>query len=183
LTAQHEQTVAKEEMRKAEADLIQCDHELDLAENELKQTKLQIENAEIQQKANSYDLNKKSTADRELEIAKLAKKTANAKVTYYEKKRKWLKAVHEAGEAKLVSAQSTTELEKARLVQAKGMKPYEGFNVGVFESENFDRQGKFQAARMDADKRKGDVDAAEGEWRRLDGEYQQARSATPKPTP
>ena len=180
LTAQHEQNVAKEEMRKAEADLVQCDRELDLANNEYKQTKMQIENAEIQQKANSYDLNKKSVADRELEIAKLAKKTADAKVSFYEKKRKWLKAIHEAGEAKLVSAEATTELEKARLVQSKGMKPYEGFSVTVFESENFDKQGKLSSARADADKRKADADQAESEWRRLDGEYQSARNATPK---
>lgn len=177
LNAQQDASVAKEEMRKAEADLVAVNRDLDLADNEYKQTKLALDSAEINQKAAQGDLNRKAGADRDVQIAKMGKRAADAKVSYFEKKKKWIKADRDAGEAHHTSALAAIELEKARIAVAHNMKPSEDFSVSNFERESFDKQRKASEARLDVDKLRLEMEDLERKWRAMEGEYQGAKGA------
>jgi|GEM_PF-2523671 len=175
LNAQNDANVAKEEMRKAESDLISVNRDLDLADNEYKQTKLALDSAEINQKGAQGDLNRKATADRDVQIAKMGKRSADAKVSYFEKKKKWIKADRDAAEAHHTAALAAIELEKARIAVAHNMKPSEDFSVANFERESFDKQRKASEARVDVDKLKIEMEDLERKWRSMEGEYQGAK--------
>jgi hypothetical protein len=177
MAAQQEQNYAKEEMRKAEADYKQADRELDIADNEYKSSKLQVDSAELQKKSAdaSGDMNKKAQADRDLHVANLGKKAADAKVDFLSKKRKWMKANMNAAEIHVQSADAKYELEKARLAASKGIKPKDDFNVMAFETESLEKNKKYSEEKLDADKMKADVDDLERKWQAVNNEYNSAR--------
>lgn len=177
LGAQNEQNIAKEELRAAKADLDNNERELDVGSNEYKQAKLALDSAELNKKSAeaSGDMNKKNTAARDLHTADMGVKAGDAKVNYLEKKRKWIKAMVEAAEEHVAAADSKYELEKARLASQKGIKPSDDFSIVNFETESLDKQRRYSEARLDADKRKPDVDDLERRWRSVDEQWQQAK--------
>src|SRR5581483_2719794 len=97
MAAANEQIQAREELRKAKADLDQVDREEDIADNEYKTAKLSLDTAEMNQKAaeQSGDMNRKSSADRDIHVAKLGVKAADAKRDWLSKKHKWMKQIYE----------------------------------------------------------------------------------------
>src|SRR5262249_10581583 len=135
--AQNELTQARAEQQKAEADVNSVDTESDVADNELKTAKLQLDTAKLNQKAaeQAADVNKKNQAGHDLHIAEMAVKAAEAKDDFLGKKKKWLKRTRDAAEAHVAAADARAELEKAKVAQAKGIRPSEKFDVMNFETD------------------------------------------------
>ena len=177
LAAQNEQNQAREEARKAKSDLDQVDREEDIADNEYKTAKLGLDTAEMNQKAaeQSGDMNRKSSADRDIHVAKLGVKAADAKRDWLSKKHKWMKQVYEAAQDHQASADAKVELEKAKVASSKGIKPSSDFNVMNFETESLEKSKRYSETRLDADKRKADVDDLERKYQAVNQEYQAAK--------
>jgi hypothetical protein len=177
LAAQNEQNVAKEELRQTKADLDNNEREVDVAVNEYKTAKLSLDTAELNKKAadSSGDMNRKNTASRELHVAEVGVKATDAKVSWLEKKRKYIKALRDAAEKHVEVADAKYELEKAKLASAKGMRPSDDFNIMNFETETMEKQNKWSQERLDADKRQPDVLDLERKWKALDDQWQAAK--------
>lgn len=173
MAAQQEQNIAKDEQRKAEADLAQVERELDIADNEYKSSKLALDSAELSRKSAdaSGDVNRKAQADRDLRIAEMGKKASNAKVDWLAKKRKWIKASRDAAENHMAASDAKYELEKAKLAQSKGIKPSDDFNVMNFEVESLDKGKRYSESRLDAEKMRADVDDLERKWQQVNTEW------------
>lgn len=152
---------------------------IDIAENEKKTAKLQLDTAKLTQKSaeQSGDLNRKNQAAHDIRVAELGVKAAEAKVDWLEKKRKWVKAQKEAAENHWAAADSRCELEKAKLAQQKGIKPSDDFNVVNFETDNMKKQQDYSEARMDADKMQADVDRLERDYQAQLAAYTQAKGS------
>jgi outer membrane protein TolC len=178
MAAQNEQNIAHEELRKAKSDLTDVDRELDIANNEYKSAKLGKDTAELNQKAadTSGDINRKNQAQRDVHVADLGVKSTDKKVSFLEKKRKWIKGMVDAAEDHITAADAKFELEKARLVASKGMQPSKDFNVTNFETESLDRMKRYSETKLDADKRKPEVDQLEYQWKALDAEWTSAKA-------
>jgi hypothetical protein len=177
--AQSERDVAKSEQQKAEADLRNADNEVGIAENDYKAAKLQLETAKLTQKSaeQASDVNRKNAANRDMRVAELGVKAADARVDWLNKKRKWIKAQREAAEEHYAAAEARVELEKAKLAATKGIKPSEDFNPSNFEAENLKKQQKYSEARMDADKMQADVDNLERQYKNDVAAFEQAKAA------
>src|SRR5438270_7684090 len=100
MAAQTEQNQAKEELRKANADFQDTDRELDIANNDYKSAKLSLDTAEVKGKAaaQSGDLNRKDIAERDVHVAELAVKAADAKVDWLTRRRSFHKRERQAAE-------------------------------------------------------------------------------------
>jgi hypothetical protein len=179
MASQNEQIQAKEELRKAKADLDQVDREEDIADNELKSAKLSLDTAEMNKKAaeQSGDMNRKSSADRDIHVAELGVKAAKAKAEWLSKKHKWMKQIYEAAQDHQSSADAKYELEKAKVASSKGIKPSSDFNVMNFETESLEKSKRYSETRLDADKRKADVDDLERKFNNVNQEYQAAKGS------
>ena len=177
MSAQSDQNQAREELRKASADYDQVDRDLDIASNEYKAAKLSLDTAKLNAKSaeQSGDLNRKNTAERDVHVAEMGVKAADAKVDWLSKKRKLHKREREAAEAHVAAADSKVELEKAKIAEQKGIKPTADFSVMNFETESLDKSKRYSEARLDADKMKPDVDDLERKYKMLDDQYKGAR--------
>jgi hypothetical protein len=177
LAAQQEKEVAKTEQAKAEADLKNIENEVDIAENEYKTAKLQLENAKTTAKMGeqSGDANRKAQGTHDVRVAELGVKSADAKVDWLSKKRKWIKAQRDAADDHYAAADSRLELEKAKLAQQKGIKPSDDFNVMNFETDNLKKQQKYSESRMDADKMQADVDRLERDYHAQLSTFEQSK--------
>jgi len=175
--AQNEKNQAQAEMQNFQAQVKQTDHDLDIADNEYKTAKLQLDTAKINVKAAEGDMNRKQQAQRDVQIGELGVKTADAKVDWLKKKRKWLDASADAAERHVAQADARAELEKAKLAQAKGIKPDEKFDPMLFEQDYQEKARKYNDAKLDADRMKPDVDGKEREYMTQQQAYDQARQA------
>jgi hypothetical protein len=178
LAAQNDLNVAKEELKQTRADLESCERDLDIANNEYKTAKLQKDTAKLQldgAKA-SGDSNRKNQAERDVHVAEMGVKAADAKVDWLEKKKKWLKRTRDAAEYHASSAAARYELEKAKLVTAKGMKPSAEFNVLTYETQDLESSKKYSEARLDADKTKADVLDLERKYQERNQQYTEAKA-------
>lgn len=103
-------------------------------------------------------------------------KAADAKVDWLEKKKKWLKRIRDAADYHNASSQARYELEKAKLVTSKGMKPSADFNIMTFEQQDLENSRKFSESRLDADKLKADVLDLERKYQEKNTQYTEARA-------
>jgi len=177
MAARNEQNVARDELRKAEADLQQVDRDLDVAENEAQAAALGVDSAELMSKsaAASGDLNRQAQAARELRIAELGAKAAEARLDLLEARKTWLKASLQAAESRIEVVDARLELEKARLAKEKGIMPSKDFELKNFELEALARARDYSEAKLAADKRRPAVLEAERKWQTLDREWSTAR--------
>jgi hypothetical protein len=178
LGAQTEQNQAREELRSATASYQQTDRDLDIAENEYKSAKLQLDTAKLNQKAAeaSGDLNRKNQSERDIHVAEMGVKAADAKVDWMKKLRKFHDREKDAAEAHAASAGARVELEKAKLAEQKGIKPSADFSVMNFETESMSKSQKYSSAKLDADKMKPDVDDLERKYKMLADQYNGAKA-------
>jgi hypothetical protein len=177
LAAESEREVSKTEQQKANADLKQVENDLDVANNEYKSAKLQLDTAKVNAKSAemSGDVNRKNQAARDVRVAELGVKAADAKVDWLEKKRKWIKSQRDAADDHFAASDSRVELEKAKLAQQKGIKPSDDFNMMNFESDNMKKQQRYSSSRMDADKMQADVDNLERKYHAEVANYENAK--------
>jgi hypothetical protein len=179
MQAQTEEGQAKQEQQQAQAELRSLDTALETARNDYKMSKLQMDNAKVaqQQADQSGDINKKNNAARDVHLNDMLVKSADARVDWLEKKRKWLRYAVDAADAHVIASQARYELEKAKLADKKGMKPSEDFNLMNFETETLEKQKKWSEARLDAEKRRADADSLERQYNILNDQYTQAKAA------
>ena len=178
INAQSEQNQAREELRTATAMVDQTDRDLDIAENELKTQKLALDTAKLNLKSaqQAGDVNRKNQAERDVNVAEMGVKAADAKCDWLSKKKKMHKRERDAAEAHVSAADSHVELEKAKLAESKGIKPTQDFSIMNFESESMDKSKKYSEAKLDADKIRPDVDDLERKYKMLQDQYNGAKS-------
>ena len=179
LAASQEKEVAKTEQQKAEADLKNVDNDLSIAENEYKTAKLTKDTAQLNVKnaQMSGDVNRQNQAAHDLRVAELGVRSADAKVDWLNKKRKWIKAQRDAADDHWAAADSRCELEKAKLAQQKGIKPSKDFDVMNFETDSMKKQQSYSSSRMDADKMQADVDRLERDYQAQLQTYNTAKAS------
>ncbi len=178
--AQNEMNQAKAEHEKFKADHRNADHDVDVADNEYKTAKLQLDTAKLNKKSAEMggDVNHKQAADRDLRVAELGVKTADAKVDWLKKKRKWIAESEDAAERHVAAADARAELEKAKLAQAKGIRPNEKFDPMLFEQDYQEKSRKFNDAKLSADRMGPEADGKEREYMTQQQAYDQARAAS-----
>lgn len=178
LAAQQAKEVARIEEQRTDSDLRNVERDLDIAENDKKTARLQRDNAKLMAKSavTAGDLKRKDEAAHTMRVAELGVKAAEAKVDWLEKKRKWVKAQREAAEDHFAEADSRYELEKAKLVQKKGVQPTSSFNLFNFESDNLKKQQTYSSAKMEADRLRIEVEQLERNYQAQLGVYEQAKS-------
>jgi hypothetical protein len=181
--AQNEKNQAQAEQQQFQAQVKNTEHDIDVADNDYKTAKLQLDTAKLNVKAAEQggDVNRKQQAQRDVQIAELGVKAADAKVDWLKKKRKWQDASADAAEKHVAECDARAELEKAKLAQAKGIKPDEKFDPMLFEQDYQEKARKYNDARLDADRLKPDVDGKEREYMTQQQAYDQARSAAMAP--
>jgi hypothetical protein len=177
--AQNEKNQAQAEMQNFKAQERNTEHELDIADNDYKAAKLQLDTAKISQKSaeQSGDVNRKQQAQRDIQVAQLGVKAADAKVDWLKKKRKWQSYSADAAERHVAECDSRAELEKAKLAQARNIRPDEKFDPNLFEMDYQEKSRKYNDARLDADRLKPEVDGKEREYMTQQQAFDQARGA------
>jgi hypothetical protein len=119
------------------------------------------------------DQKKASAEARELE--ELSASTAKAKDEWMSAKQAWLAKSETAADKEVEAAEALHQLERARLAESKGLKPYEGFSVAKFQNQQLDYQKAYLNAQIDADKAKSASDEAEKKYRNLEEKLDKAR--------
>ena len=177
--AQNEISQAKAEQQQQQAALDSVDHELDLvklerdqANNAVKSAKIEIEMAD-----KLKDTARMSSAAEHKRLADLGYDAADAKVTMYEKKRKWAKENVEVAEKKVKAALAKVEAEKARLAASKGIMPTKDFNPNMYIDEYTKRQKDVESEQRDADEAKAKYDEKTATWNQLSTQFQSATNA------
>ncbi len=176
--AEHEVSLAKAEAAQSVADTRDVDGQLDIADKEQEQAKLETSKAKISadQAEASHDLNRVSAADKELRIAQLGERAATAKTDWLSKKKKYHKELGDVADEHIAAAMSKVELEKARLAAAKGIKPSADFKLDDFAGDYAKRVKSWQEESADAGKLKAQVDKLEKTWQDLKAQFAQARA-------
>jgi len=176
--AANDVNVAKAELAQAKSELDVAERDDDIASNEYKAAKLQKDSAKLQLETakQSGDMNRRNQAERDLHVAEMGVKATDAKVDWMDKKVKWLKKTRDAAEYHLASAQARYELEKAKILSAKGIRPTADFQIMNFETQDLESSRKYSECRLDADKRKADVLDLERKYTSLNEQYTQAKA-------
>jgi hypothetical protein len=179
LAAQNDLNVAKDEQRQAKVELDSTERDLDIANNEYKTAKLQKDTAKLQLEGakQSGDGNRVNGAERDLHVAEMGVKAADAKVDWLEKKYKYQKKWRDRAELHASSAASRYELEKAKLVNAKGIKPTGDFQLINFETQDLDASRKFSEMSLDADKLKAEALDLERKYQEKNQQYTDAKNS------
>ncbi len=179
LSANNDLAVARENKIKADADYRAASNDLAVAENDRKTANVTLDTARIKQKGAEQiaDFNAKAAAGQEVEVGKLAVKAADAKVEFLAKRKKWFDRAVDAADAHVRCADTKKELEKARLAQAKGIRPTEKFDISQFEIEYAQQQKNYSDAQLQSDKMKPEVDNLERQYQLAQQTYDGARNA------
>jgi uncharacterized protein (DUF3084 family) len=188
LGAKAEMDQAVEEKRKAEADLQVVERDLSVAQSEYGQAKLDVDKAEAEAKLaeQSKDLNRMNQSRDGLKRAKMARDIADAKIDWQKQRRRAGKSQVDVAERHLDAAASRYEQEKARLAQQKGMMPSKDFNVMNFDQQVITLQGKYDQARIEANKETLTASQREQKVNQLKGQFDQAypgAGGAPPPPP
>jgi chromosome segregation ATPase len=185
LGAESERNQARAEQQKIEADLNSIETDVGIANNEHQGAKLQLDTAKLHQKSanGSGDINRKNAAAREYQIAEYGIKATDAKIEWLAKRRKWLKASLEAAERRITAALTRRELEKAKLAQAKGIRPSESFELRNFEGEDNQKQRNYLDARQRSEKFKSEADNLERAYEAQRQQWEATKNGTPNGAP
>lgn len=179
LAAKGEVDQATTESANARAAVGVDDRDVSVAESEYGQAKLEVDKAEAEAKLaeQSKDLNRTQAATAQVKTARLGKQAADAKVDWLKQRRKANRATLEAAERHLLVAQAHLEQEKARLAQQKGIRPSQDFSVLNFDQQVLTAQGKWDQARVEADRQRLSATQAEAKYNSISAQYGQARGA------
>lgn len=184
IQAKQEYDVALMEKAKAEADYQDLQTKLEIAHNEAEQAEIAERSAITEKEAadRSADLNRKNDAERNLRAAQLGRRAADAKLTFLKAQRQWLKKLIRWGQHNAYAKQAKLELEKARIAQARNIRPA-GFELGNFERQYKERSEAAQRAKHEADKDRERVTALQKEWESKVREWESARGIKPAAPP
>jgi hypothetical protein len=167
--AQNDLEVARSEQRTAKTQMDELDRERSVAKNEKDQAALEVEKAgtETESANASHDENRANAAKHGKDIADMGVKVADSKLEWLDQKEDWLKASAKAADAHEAAAQAKVQLEKAKLAQAKGIKPSGDFSVGNFQDQWKDKNDDYQSAKKKADSEQKDTQAREKKYQEI----------------
>jgi hypothetical protein len=182
IAAKQEWDVAQMERAKAESDYQDSQTKLDVAKNEAEQAELAEKSAQTEKNAadKSADLNRKNNAERELRNAQLGRRAADSKISWLKAHRGYLKKLVRFSQRNAYAKQARYELEKARVAQAKNIRPA-GFDLGNFERQYKERSEQAQRAKHEADQEKQKADGKKKEYEGRLAEYNDARGLKTPP--
>jgi len=171
IKTQSDYNVAQREKAKAEADLREQALQLDVAKNEARAAKLDLDSASARMKGaeQSADKNRINDATREQRGAELAKNAADERVKYYTAYGAWLKKLMRYTEENTYWREAQYELAKARLAQKNNIAPA-GFNYQDYVTQEEQRSRRVTAAKGKADDAKSDATTARQKWLAIQGE-------------
>jgi hypothetical protein len=154
LAVQGEVNQAAEEKNKAQADVAVDARDIDVAEAEHSQARLETDKleAEVRLAERGQDLNRIRPAKAKLTELNGRKSLTAAKLGWLEHRRDYHRTLVEVAGLHGTAAQRRYELEKARLAQSSGKLPNKNFNLAQFEGQAAQAQQKYDEARRRADK-------------------------------
>jgi hypothetical protein len=179
LEAQGELSAARGERQKLSSEMQENEKALAQAQGEQKQCDANCDKAALEQKqaGQGADISAANAANRNRLITEACSKVAEAKVVFLGKRQKALQAQLRAADRHIVAAQTKNELEKAKIAQAKGIKPSSDFQLSHFETQNEGAQQAWQAQKNEADALSTDADDAEKEWKDAEKRWQDLKGA------
>jgi hypothetical protein len=171
IQAQNNYNVAQREKAKAEADIREQKLQLDVAKNEARAAKLDLDSANQREKMaqQSADMNRINEATKEKRGAELARNAADERVKYYNAYGAWLQKLLRYTQENAYWRESQYELAKARLAQKNNIAPA-GFNLDNFIQQESQRKGRVDTAKAKAEGAKGAAADSRQRWLVLQGE-------------
>jgi hypothetical protein len=187
IDAKQDFDVAQMEHAKAQSDMDELQVKVEVAKNDIDKAVLDEKSAQTQKRvaAKSADMTKRNNAERELLVATLGRKAADAKMGYLKEEREHMKQVLRYTLRNMYAKESKWQQAKAHVAQAKNIRP-PGFDLKNFDGQARDRSDEAQRAKSKTD---GSMRKAEGkrkDWEKREAEFNTARGLNtqpPEPTP
>lgn len=171
IKAQSAYNVAQREQAKAEADQREQKLQLDVARNEARAAKLDLDSATQREKMaqQSADMNRINESTREKRGAELARNAADERVKYYQAYGAWLHRLLRYTQENTYWREAQYELAKARLAQKNNIAPA-GFNYDNYVQQEQQRAKRVEAAKAKAEDSKRAALDARQRWVVIQGE-------------
>ena len=152
VTTQNDWSVAKMENAKAEADLNETTTQLQVAQNDLKATRLAVDSAVSQKKSAeaSADTNRINNAQRELHTAEEGQKAAEARVKYLEAYREYMKKYARYTAENMYWREAQFESAKAQTGKGNNIAP-KGNNYDWYPKQVEERGKRTQSSKEKAE--------------------------------
>lgn len=182
LEAKNELERVRMEQQTHEAQLNDVKSKVDIAKNEEKQAKLSLDSAKKEkgEADKSADRTRINNADRNLRAAELGKTAAELKVSFLKAKKAWLEKAVFTAKVAVYAKEARWELEKAKVASANNIRP-SGFEMNNFDKQNRERADKLNGAKKDSDSKKNDAEKKRQEWNNKEKEYMSAKGETGTP--
>jgi hypothetical protein len=176
VAAKQEYDVAQMNCDKNVSDLDESKLEITKAKNEVEQRILDEKSARAErQKAQSgADQTRRNNAERDARTAELGRRAADGKLAYMKAKKKYGDAMVRFCQRDIYAKQSKLELEKARIANAKDIRPT-GFDFAAFDKQYNQRTQEAQKARAKAEQESKKAEEKRVAWDKLEQEYMGAR--------
>lgn len=153
--AQNDYHIAKGEFVTTQTRLDDNATRKDVAENEIKQARLDEDSARSRMKnaETSGDMNRVNAVKAEIRAAEVARQAAEQKVKAVKAERKYLEKLLRYTEEQMYAEEAKYELAKAEVAVAKSIRP-KNFQIGDYKNQYADRSRRAQRARALADQEK-----------------------------
>jgi hypothetical protein len=173
--AQNDFSIAKMEHAKAEADFNEVRTKIKIAENERDQALLSEKSAGHEKKSadDSSDMNRVNSAMRSKRAAELSRKAADEKVSYLKEYRNYLQKHMLYTEWNRYAAEARFELAKAKVAQAKNIRPKD-FEIADYEKQYKQRADGAKKAHSKAETAKKKAETKKKKWQALVNEANKA---------
>jgi hypothetical protein len=179
LEAKNSYDMARMEQASVEAEYSESGTDLQVAKNELAQTKLDEKSAQSRKKAadESADMTRVEAGARDLRVAQLQRQAAAKKVEYMKARREFLKKKLLQAEDESYAREARFELTKARLAKANNIRP-KGFDPANYERQAEERSKFAQRSKSLIQRDASKAESLRREWQALLKESDRAQGKT-----
>lgn len=179
--AENDISVARSSEQKAIADRDAVGSEIEIADKEFDQARLEVQKVQIERDAaqKAQDQNRVAAAEKQRQIAASGERMVSARLDWLRKKKRHQQALVDAAAAHVSAAQAKVELEKARLAAAKNIKPTADFAIDPFSQQYLRREQSLAGARKLAETRGADAEQAQKKHEAAKAEYANLRAPPP----
>jgi hypothetical protein len=183
--SQNEFQLARSNKMTAEDDFKKANTDVQLAQGEVEKATIEERSAGLKKKDadSSHDMTLANAAAAEVRAAQLARRAADAHVTYTKARRDYLKMVLRFHEFEVINKEARFELEKAKVAKSNNIRPDTGFDYGQFEAQQKDRSESAQRAKNDAEKLRSKMVDKEKAWKDAQKDADAAHGVTAPPPP
>jgi hypothetical protein len=181
--SQNEFQLARSNKMTAEEDFKKANTDVQLAQGEVEKAGIEERSAGLKKKDAdaSHDMTLANAAAAEVRAAQLARRAADAHVTYARARRDYLKMVLRFHEFEVINKEARFELEKAKVAKSNNIRPDSGFDYAQFEAQQKDRSESAQRAKNDAEKLRSKMVEKEKAWKDAQKEADAAHGVTAPP--